>query len=342
MRSLGWGLAAAAAVASGAAWAAAPAPRTVVSAPAVIAGAAQDGGRIAWFSRCTGVRVRELSSGRDLVTGERRTGPCEFPVNAFVLGAGRVLWISTSPGNNTYSQVTSAVPGEPHARDHGLVIGTTLVNAGDYLAGAAGSGSLLVYSVLTRSTSDGCLNPEETSEPCEYGVSGRVIRIVGRKGVRVPGVPPAAHLAAGAGRIAIVTVAPLAPRDVLDQTGVEVRNGFSGRLVTRVAPTGEVEKLALSGTVLALLVREGGVLSLERYGLPTGRRLGSIRVPGNATNLSVAGARVVFRTGSAIRLLDAASGRTRVVARSPSPLSVSIVGRRVIWVEGRRVLAVAV
>lgn len=317
--------------------------RTIFVTPEAIGGAAQDGRTIVWFSPCEGVRVRVLATGRDLGTGERRAGPCEDKIEALAVGGGRVLWIESSYGNSTYSHVTSAVPGEPHARYHGAVIGDGAVSSGDYLTGAAGDGSLLVYSVITRFTSDGCLFPDETPEPCEFGVSGgRLIRVVGRKGVRVPGVPPAALLAAGAGRVAIVTVARLAPGDELDQTGVEVRDGFTGQLVRRVIPNGEVQDLALSRATLALLVRRGGALWLDRYALPEGRFLGATRVFGNATELSVAGTRVVFRTDRAIRLLDARSGRTRVVARPPRPGWVSIEDRRVIWVDGRRVRAVDV
>ena len=320
------------------AWGATTPPRTLVSAPAAIGGTAQHGGQIAWFVPCGGIRVRVLATGRDVVAGLRLAGPCESPPDGFAIGAGRVLWINTTYGNTTYANVFSAAPGETHTVLHEEVLGDTAVNAGNYVSGAAGDGALLVYAVLSRFTSDACFYPEEMSEPCEYGVSGgRVLRIVGRRGVRVPGVPPAALIAAGAGRIAIVTVARTSARDVLDQTGIEVRNGFTGQLVVRLAPAGEIEELALSRTVLAALVRKGGALRLERYGLPDGRLLGATRVLGNATDLSVSAAGVVFRTGRAIRITDLRSGRTRVLARPPTASSVSIEGRRVIWIEGRRV-----
>jgi hypothetical protein len=233
-----------------------------------------------------------------------------------------------------YADVTTGT-GNRDARMLEEVVGGSGGGDGEYVQAVAGSGSTLVYSVLAESYTDGCIYP---GTPCEHSVGGRVMRVVGRNARRIRGLPPSLDLAVGGGRIAVVAAAPTSPDWGAVPSGwIEVHDASTGALAARFQPAGKVLELAVSREVVALLVSSGGRRQIERRDAATGALLGTTPVFPSADDLSVSGRRVVFRTGRVLRLLDAATGTSRMLtARRVVPVDPSIEDRRVVWGENAR------
>ena len=312
--------------------------QTLVDSRRPIYAAAASGSWVAWeeYSGCYAVRVRNLATGRETRLGDASIGSdCEY-VPAFAASRERALWVTQASGNEVYETVLTRAPGEQRPTVLEEFQGSAAGTGGEYLVGVAGDATLLVYAKMSRSLLDTCIDP---GTPCfHFVVSGTVKRVVGRKAVAIPRVPPAVEVAVGGRRVAVVVAARRMPTDEPRQARrVEVRAGVTGALVAAVRPGGVVKRLALSRNVLALLARSRGRLLLERYRLPGGRRLGVTHVRGYADGLAVSGNRIVFRTGRVIRLVDARTGRARIVGLPrTTPSSVSIEGRRLVWVENGR------
>jgi hypothetical protein len=134
-----------------------------------------------------------------------------------------------------------------------------------------------------------------------------------------------------------------APAEVSQQTGwiplpattLEVRNATTGAVISSF----DVERVGaavLAGSV-AVVFRAGWIY---RYDSDSGQLLGSTVAPaGTAAELDADGSRVVFRTRHAIELIDAATGRLSIVARTGawSPSAVAVEGGTVVWAEAKRV-----
>lgn len=77
---------------------------------------------------------------------------------------------------------------------------------------------------------------------------------------------------------------------------------------------------------------------MERYDAGTGALLGATPLArGVADDLDIAGEWIVYRTGHAIRLIDAVTGAKQLLVTAPvTPLGLSIESRRVAWAENRR------
>ena len=120
------------------------------------------------------------------------------------------------------------------------------------------------------------------------------------------------------------------------RTPVEVRTP-AGRILARGTPRGAAIELAVTRRFTAALVDDGG----WRLEFVTPRRR-AISFPGalRVSSLSASGRRaVVLVDGRKIFVVDAASGRLRLVARvARPPIGLAIVGRRIAWAEnvGRR------
>jgi hypothetical protein len=116
---------------------------------------------------------------------------------------------------------------------------------------------------------------------------------------------------------------------------LEIRDVRTGRLALDLRPRGEVMAVALSETIVAALVREGGVQRLEAYDLQTGARRSSVRVGAKAApELSAAGTAVLYHERKVIRILRAGEQTTRLVAKAAGePFDLSIEGGRVAWAE---------
>ena len=144
---------------------------------------------------------------------------------------------------------------------------------GRRVTGMAGDKRLLAFSHLRYRLEN------EDCHPCVWNVTGgRVTRVVkGGEQVSVPGVAPAALLAAGAGRLATAPALDPweeaakffpSPRPAEDGP-VNVVNAKTGDPVMTVSPTGTVRALALSADALAVLVEGAG--TEDRAVLDSGR-----------------------------------------------------------------------
>jgi hypothetical protein len=171
---------------------------------------------------------------------------------------------------------------------------------------------------------------------------GGIKRVQGGRAIQIPGAPRPAILAVGGRRIVLAPALPPAtdnPAPAQDGP-VEVRDAFTGALVTTFHPAGTVLALALTRTTVAALVEAGsGPHHIERYSVTTGSLVGSTWVRRTAWRLDMSGSHIVYENGSDIRLLDAETGARRLLRRTRTPLiiGVSIEGRRVAWAVNRRV-----
>jgi len=315
--------------------------RTIETTQWHVVGLGLQGDRIYWtLDRCTDTYTRALAGGRPVLLGDARSMSCdnvEHPEVAY--GRGRALWSARGAGNSVYEDIMVGAPGErPKLLEQ--VVGGSGGSDGDYLSDIAAGGSTIVYAVVTVGMLDTCIDP---GTPCDYFIeSGRTMRVVGRRAVRIPGVPPVVRLAAGGGRIAVDVAADHDGQKLLRAGRVEVRDAASGRRTATIRTSGNVLELALSRDVLTLLVRTGGRKVIERYAPKGGRLLGRTAVYGDARSLAVSGTRVVFLSGRTIREVGAG-----IVAVAPTrPVAVAVEGRRVVWAEtvgkgGRIVLAVS-
>ena len=143
-------------------------------------------------------------------------------------------------------------------------------------------------------------------------------------------------LAVAAGSIAVAEQAIAPSTDSSPTTTISVRDAERGTLLRQFVVTGTVESLAKSASRVAALVRRDGQLRIEVHGPQGGDVVRSAPVPG-ASSLSIAGERIIFRTGRTIHLFDIRSGRTSLVATAAStPIGLSIEGTRLAWAENTR------
>ena len=213
--------------------------------------------------------------------------------------------------------------------------------AGDFLIDVVGDGPTLAYATLFVEPNDwdACFpgySPREKT--CEFRVSkGTVKRVAGNKAVSIPGAPPSMAIAASSGRLAIVPADLRWGHEFHARVNgpVEIRDANTGRLSRRIQPRGEVEAVALSEAVVAVLVRQGPTLRLEVYDVRTGTRRSSVPVGAKAgPDLDAAGTVAVYSDQKAIRVLQAGKQTTSLVAIATSePFDLSIEGSRIAWAE---------
>jgi hypothetical protein len=205
---------------------------------------------------------------------------------------------------------------------------------GHQLTGIAGDRRVLALSWVGYRLANDC------SPSCMWEVTGgRVNRIVDGKKIRVPGVAPAAVLAAGAGRLATAPAVASWQGDdsstrPAEDGPVNVVDADTGAPVVTVSPTGTVQDLALSSDSLAVLVKKAdGTHAIERYAVPAGTMMSSTSVGGQARDLDVAGKWIVYQVWRRINLIDPLGDRQLLLMAPHRPLDVSIEGNRVAWAE---------
>ena len=241
---------------------AADAARTLARSPTWIQAFAQDGKFISWIPRVPPAKLPcgEAIVIRNLETERQRSftprfSPC-FSRLGLALGGRRALALSapTTCGNCVGTTVWTAALGGRLAE-----LGTFAQSpegGGRRVTGMAGDKRLLAFShVRYRLENEDC-------HPCLWNVTGgRVTRVVkGGQQESVPGVAPAALLAAGAGRLATAPAldpweeaAKFVPSPRPAEDGpVNVVNAKTGDPIMTVSPTGTVRALALSADALAL------------------------------------------------------------------------------------------
>ncbi len=312
---------------------------------------AQDGNNIAWISGRR-IELRNLATGAQTrlartdfwTAGETSQ---DFSVEVFALGGTRVLWGAWNYGGgfNDYGAYATVAPGQSPAKLKDLVA-PDLGFYGDYITGAAGDGSTLLYSTIDVGIDR---DPDSCADgPCVFRVTGGdVERVTGHTVRVVPGVAPPIAISVSGERVVLVPAGgPYRCLKACDGLGrpepqatpngtIEIRDPSSGALVASFSPEGTAKAVALARSVVAVLVRQGPLSRIERYDTGTGALIGSKTVPSTvADDLTVGGLTIVYRVGQAIWLLDAISGKTRLVhTASATPIGLSIEGRRLAWAE---------
>jgi dipeptidyl aminopeptidase/acylaminoacyl peptidase len=128
-------------------------------------------------------------------------------------------------------------------------------------------------------------------------------------------------------RLTTAKLEPIAPT-------LQLRDVRSGRLIARVEYRGQGKGVALSRFFAAVLTRDTAGAHIALYNARDGSATGVVRVRGNATDLSISGTRVVFRSGRLIWTFDARNKHVSLLATAGAvPIGLSIEGRRVAWAE---------
>jgi len=323
-------------------------PTTLVWAGGKIEAFAQDGDQIAWASipnsqnSCSGgVRIRLLGKHQQKVIA-CYDGEAAYanPASNFALAGKRALWKTEYCGNYCHQGVVTGSFSGKRAR--GLedeVCYEYDPIYGDFINGAAGDSSTLVYGITNVGGVGPCGDNEDWS--CTSVVSGgSVKRVTDTGAVTVPGAPPPFILASSGRRIALV-VAESASSSGEPGPGspahVEVMSAMTGAHVGSFATLGKPYALAFSTTAVGVLVSVSGEKQIEFYS-PTGEPIRSVVVPTGATNLSLAGTRAVFRVGKSIRTVGVRTGSVRQIATAKAiPIGLSIEGKRVAWAENVKI-----
>jgi hypothetical protein len=312
--------------------------RRLVNVRGEVSAFAQGGTQIAWANRRSYdsyvVQIRSLTTGTSAVFVTPYDIELELLPRGLAVAGTRAVWVAERCSMDCWDIVWTGAVGErsktrlasiPHGFDlQGTVVGRM-----------AGDGGTLAYST-----------EEWQGVPRAY-LGGELWRVTGRAQTVVPSAPGAVVLAVSSERIAIVPGTQGTP-DTYDPTvSIELRDSVSGGLLRTITAGGNVRALAFWGTKIAALVETPlGAKMIERYDAGTGALLGSTWVsPGIAAELDMAGNRIVYRTGRAIRLMDAITGAKQLLLQpSFKPIGLSIEGRRVAWAvnrdDGGRIMAV--
>src|SRR4051812_40723961 len=310
--------------------------RTLVTTRGRITAFAQDGRYLAWAAagRSCGqaVSLYDTSHRRTTLLTRPGTPGCrmEAPVAQLAVATqgaqARALWSRYETGNNYYHWLFAGSTQQPRERDAGLISEST----GDELrVSIAGEGPFLGLG-WAHATEDPDANLPYTILDGGVKRLGSDLRLA-----TAPGLPAAAMLAAGGGRVAIVSRgavgATTSPRP--DLRDVEIRDGSTLAVLARVTTDAPVRAVAVSRSALAVLVpgaievySGGGTLIEKRAVPPTTAQL----AVGGLSQLAVRGSWVSYRVGNSIYLL----GRSAPLATAAStPIGLSADGGRLTWAE---------
>ena len=298
----------------------------------------QDGRRIAWIGYRQRVHIKTLSTGRSAIVGRALRqgggdGPTGLRLDLLALAGKRAVWTSLAGGNCIEMAVFTATLGDgtPPAFVEDVQFCSV---EGNVITAVAGDAATLAFTHV------GFEFDAVTS--CSRVNIGRAALVVERSAVTVPGSVPAVRLAVSAGRVALVPADVTCLRDPVlapaPNATVEVRAAIDGALLATFSPVGTVRALGLAGPRAVVLVEAAdGSKQVERYDATTGAFLGATPVsPLVANVLDTAAGWIVYRTGRAIRLMDAVTGAKQLLVTARAiPLGLSIESRRVAWAENR-------
>jgi hypothetical protein len=186
------------------------------------------------------------------------------------------------------------------------------VGLGRMLGAMASNDGVVLYGVNDMATPATC-PPNQDCGPVVTGGRIRRIHYTGG-GVRVttiPGAPAAARLATAGGRLAEQLYTPQgAPAAT-----IQVRDVATGALETTIALPGTLGAMAMSQTLLAVLVTDQSGSHLVRYDPATGALLGSTPMPAtlDTSTLAVYGHRILYQTGQGMWIYRTDLGRSIAV-----------------------------
>ena len=257
--------------------------------------------------------------------------------DTLALAAGRVAWggFREVKCSDDYWIVAAGPPGKVlEHHDYGCDQG------GSTPPSIAGAGSDLYYAFLDYQESTDCV---DTGGACVFtSGAGTLVRLSHGRKTMLRGVPPAALLAAAPGRIAIVRAAKryVYPRSKpkppgafpLPATGpLELRDGGTGRLLESIRLPGEAETLAVTPSLVAVVVISDKRRTLRWYGASNGSfALGKVDV----VALAAEGNTIVVETARVVRAIDVVSGKeTASWKLGGTPAGLSIDGSHVLWAE---------
>jgi hypothetical protein len=280
-------------------------PHVVLTVPARIHALRTGGTTIGWLEgQCETVKV--LLHGRVVTLGKLSCDNEYSPLLAIAQN-GEGVWVASYSGNDIYFDVTSR-----HYYEQ--VEGQAAVPAGEYVTGVAAAAGRVFFSILGESSSDGCIGGEGT---CTSWAGGAVKLITGKRATRIAALPPAAALAGGDDRLAIL----VQPHDLaVHPSAIDVFAVPGYRRVATVPVTDKVLALAVSHAAVAVLTP--GVVHVGSRTIPVGQ---------DVTRIALRGTHVAYTSGKAVYV----DGRV-VVRRSVPPIGASFAGTRLVWAERSR------
>jgi hypothetical protein len=304
------------------------------------------GGRVAWIQ--AGVCSSGFSVWRASLSTKRRVRltKCMTAVQGpgpLRLAGARAMW---SVPFNSSGGMEATVYAATHLGQRRAVarFSTTDCSDGSCDQGASGIRTLGALAAGGAHLDHGVIivgaGPTCSGGVCDEIATGGTVRRIpaaGGKPVTVPGAPAAALLAAAAGRIADVPLVVGADGVQASHT-VDVINAGTGTFAATIAITSTIHAVALSRSMLAVLVRSAaGVDRVRRY-TPTGALVGVTRLSTArplVDDLHIARSRVVLETRSSIFELNGVTGRVRRVHLAARPiLGVAVAdGPRVLWFQ---------
>jgi len=323
-------------VASGADGRSSAAPVTVVAVSGPVFSVAQDRSRIAWRA-CTEVVVRDLATRKQarfpIPPFPGASPPCYGqPGHGLAVAGARVVWTEAVSGIHEYLGIAIGTRSEGESHRLRDELNQDQYGEGDAWSDVAADGETVVQGRVRYARDEACVEANDGDRfACEAQlVGGGVWRILYRSAVRVPQVPPATLVAIAADRIAVIAYRAGGPV-------IEIRRLPTGALMSRAEIEGQPGAVALSESLVAVLVKDNGV-RIVVFDPPTGEIRRTIPAPGGtASALAVSGRTLVYRAGLRLWRVDAFTGLPSVaVTARTKPVSFSLEGRRLAWVETHR------
>lgn len=296
---------------------------------------AYDGGRIAYDTgpcafgaRPTPFRVLTINAGSTQRFGQHGRGCVRVG-----LGGPRVLWEAAVDSEAFVSSLWTVATGDP--RRARLQTFDSQGTPGSLAGPVAGNGQTLAYAWTTYDFE----NPttcQQTGTGCALVVTGGGVRTVqGIRRIRLPGAPPAAEMAAGPIRIALVGEV-IGRRLSTGWNTVEVRNASDGFLISSFTTAGAIGSIATSGDSVAVLVRAGGgVKHIEVHDASTGALKTSLLIASNAVGpIDMSKAGILFRRGKVLYIADPVSKHREPLVRARGTFAgYGLEGTRVAYAE---------
>lgn len=320
----------------------APRVRVLVSTKTQVAAFAQNGDEVAWgVERASGckaaVHIRSLGSGRERVVIAPRCFDYPFYGPVLAVAKRTVLWQAGNVVSHWGDDTSLLIAGPSATRAHRLALVQQQWGGGEWVTAIVSNRNTIAWGYLDS----GCnMNEGDCSQ---YPITGTVFRLVAGARKAVPQSGPALEIAVSGNRLAL-----LPARDsgsVEDEWSIPpaddplvVRNLTSGDPIVEIPPSdGSFREVALSADVAAVLVRRSDGRYIDRYSVPGGELIDSTAVAANASDLSLAGADAVFRSGRKVELIKAGSTTAVTLAvAAADPIGLSASGGRIAWAENLR------